>query len=280
MSEMDAKSMVARVRDLPALPQALTDLLVALQREDVAIDQLAIRISRDQALTAKALRLANCSFYGVAGRVNSIHDAINVLGIRSLTTALTAAAVAGSFKRPECRGFDLDAYWRHSMACALCAQAVAQTVNLDPGLAFTAGLLHDIGRLALAAQFPAVVEPAFAYRAKHDIAMRDAERHVLGFDHTDVGALVAQHWHFAGVVVDAIKCHHEPPDSIKATLTDVIHMADNIVHALDLANVTDELVPPLSLDAWTRLALTESQCMRVFERTETELDELCDALAL
>lgn len=280
MSGMDAKIMVARVRDLPALPQALTDLLVALQREDVAIDQLAIRISRDQALTAKALRLANCSFYGVAGRVNSIHDAINVLGIRSLTTALTAAAVAGSFKRPDCRGFDLDAYWRHSMACALCAQAVAQTVNLDPGLAFTAGLLHDIGRLALAAQFPAAVEPAFAYRAKLDVPMRDAERHVLGFDHAEVGALVAQHWHFAGAVVDAIKWHHEPSDSIKATLTDVVHVADNIVHALDLANVTDELVPPLSPDAWTRLALTDSQCTRIFERTEIELDELCDALAL
>jgi putative nucleotidyltransferase with HDIG domain len=277
---MDAKAMVARVRDLPALPQALTDLLLALQREDVAIDQLAIRISRDQALTAKALRLANCSFYGVAGRVNSIHDAINVLGIRSLTTALTAAAVAGSFARPDCPGFDLNAYWRHTMACALCAQSVAESVHVDPGLAFTAGLLHDIGRLALAAQFPAAFAPAFAYRAKHDVPMRDAERQVMGFDHTDVGALVAQHWHFAPPVVEAIRCHHEPPDAAQPTLTDVVHVADNIAHALDLANAPDELVPPLSLAVWSRLDLTQAQCLRAFERTETELDELCEALAV
>lgn len=280
MTPMDSKGMAARVRGLPALPQALTDLLLALRREDVAIDQLAIRISRDQALTAKALRLANCSFYGVAGRVNSIHDAINVLGIRSLSTALTAAAVAGSFARPECPGFDLDAYWRHSMACALCSQAIAETVHLDAGLAFMAGMLHDIGRLALAAHFAASVAPAFAYRAEHDIQMRDAERHVLGFDHTDVGALVAGHWHFATPVVDAIRLHHEPLEADHPTLTDVVHVADNIVHALDLAHAPDESVPPLSLHAWGRLSLTQPQCLRIFERTEAELDELCEALAI
>jgi putative nucleotidyltransferase with HDIG domain len=216
----------------------------------------------------------------VAGRVHSIRDAINVLGLRSLSSALTAAALSGSFARPHCAGFDFDAYWRHSMASALCAQALAQSLKLDEAAAFTAGLLHDIGRLALASHYPEALAQALRHRAERDCQPITAERHTLGTDHAQVGAAIAEHWRFAPAIVDAIRLHHAPPDDGGPSLVDVVHVADNIAHALDVSALPDELVPPLSLPAWTRLALAPEQYRQIFERTEWQLKDLCDALTV
>ncbi len=280
MTATDPAAVLGRLRDLPVLPRALTDLLAAMQRDDVAMEQLVEAISHDQSLVAKTLRLANSSFYGLSGRVHSIRDAIGVLGLRSLTTALTAAAVSGGFASPRCRGFDLAAYWRHSVACGLCARHLARTLKLDDGAAFTAGLLHDLGRLALASQLPERFTDVYDHRQQHDCQMLQAEADVLGVDHAEIGALVAKRWHFGSDIVEAIRHHHAPLPAQAPTLMDLVHVANGLVHALDLAKVADEMVPPLTADAWNRLALTQAQCDTVLERTEAELDELCEALSV
>lgn len=280
MTLRDHPDLLSRLRDLPALPQALTDLLTALDREDVALDELATTLSHDQALAAKTLRLANSSFYGLSGRVNSIRDAIGVLGLRSLGTALTAAAVAGRFGRPSCKGFDLAAYWRHSIACGLCARQLASTQRLDPNAAFTAGLLHDLGHLVMASHLPDIQATIYALRAQRDCEMLLAEREITGTDHAATGAQVAHRWHFGVDVVDAIRHHHEPPPSPRPRLVDLVHVANGFVHALDLAGQEDELVPDINAECWNRLALTQAQCNDALSATESELDELCQALGV
>lgn len=280
MTLIDPATLLSRLGDLPALPQALTDLLTALDREDVALDELAATLSHDQALAAKTLRLANSSFYGLSGRVNSIRDAIGVLGLRSLGTALTAAAVAGRFSRPRCEGFDLAAYWRHSIACGLCARQLARAAGLDANAAFTAGLLHDLGHLVLASHAPDVQAAVYTLRAQRDCEMLQAERELTGTDHAAIGAQVAQRWHFGSDVVLAIRDHHEPPASNGPSLVDLVHVANGFVHALDLAGLPDEMVPDISAESWNRLGLTQAQCEAALSATESELEELCQALGV
>lgn len=280
MSLLDPADLLKRLGDLPALPQALTDLLTALDREHVAIDELAATLSHDQALAAKTLRLANSSFYGLSGRVNSIRDAIGVLGLRSLGTALTAAAVAGRFARPQCKGFELAAYWRHSIACGLCTRQLARNLRLDGNAAFTAGLLHDLGHLVLASHLPEAQATVYALRAERDCQLLHAERELLGTDHAVIGALVAQRWHFGSDVVAAIRHHHEPPVAAAPGLVDLVHVANGFVHAVDLAGLSDEMVPDISAESWNRLALTQAQCEAALAATEAELDDLCRALGV
>jgi HD-like signal output (HDOD) protein len=110
--------------------------------------------------------------------------------------------------------------------------------------------------------------------------MLDAERAELGADHADIGAEVGLRWHFGTEVIDAMRLHHEPPGAPTVTLVDVVHVADNIAHALDLAHDPDEIVPPLDSAAWNRVGLTEGQCFTIFENTEAELDGLCEALTV
>jgi len=101
MSASAADFDLDRLGDLPALPQVVLDVQDALSRENVSIDEIAARISHDQALAARTLRLANSSFYGVRGRVVSIRSAIGVLGLRSMSTLLTAAAIGGAVQRVD-----------------------------------------------------------------------------------------------------------------------------------------------------------------------------------
>jgi putative nucleotidyltransferase with HDIG domain len=269
-----------KLRELPALPQVIIDLQSAMSREDVSIDAIADRVSLDQALAAKALRVANCSFYGVPGRVVSIRQAIGMLGLRSVSTVLTIAAVSQSIPRPSCAGFDMERYWRHSVAVALCARDIARALRLDADVAFTAGLLHDLGRLALASQAPAFLAETLRRRDELDCTMLEAERATLGSDHAALGSQVAARWHFGPAIVDAIRLHHEPPATPQVTVVDIIHIADGIAHALDVAGDPNEMVPPLDATAWTRAGLTEGQMLLILEGTEAEVDGLCAALSV
>ena len=267
-------------RDIPSLPQAVGEVQAAIGREDASLDELAEAVGRDQGLAARALRVANSSLYGVQGRVSSIRQAMNILGLRTVSTFLTAAAVSERFKHVRCAQFDLPRYWRHSIGVALCAKDIARRRRLDLDAAFTAGLLHDLGRLLLASQAPEAYAAAHQRQSETDCPMIDAERATLGSDHTLLGADIATRWHFGAPIVEAIRLHHTPPSSNALSIAEVVHVADNIVHALDVANDPNEMVPTMDSSAWNRVALSQGEILLVFSSTEQELDDACAALAV
>jgi putative nucleotidyltransferase with HDIG domain len=267
-----------RLRELPPMPQVVLDLQAALAKEDVSLDAVAQTVSHDQALAAKTLRIANCSFYGVPSRVVSIRQAIGILGLRSVSTLVLAAAVSDRFPNIACPGFDLGRYWRHSVAVALCSREIARRLRLDTDAAFTAGLLHDLGRLVMASQTPQQLERVYIRRDELDVPMLEAERDALGSDHAQLGAEVGLRWRFGSEIVNAMRLHHEPPAASSATIVDIVHVADNVSHALNLAQDPAEIVPELDAAAWNRMGLSQAQWFTVFENTEAELDGLCEAL--
>ncbi len=269
--------LIAALRDLPPLPSVVLDLITSLGHEELGASQYAAKISRDQALAAKTLRLANSSFYGRGRQVRSVSEAITVLGLRTVRCVVTAAGMAGSFRHHPT--FDHDTFWRHSIGSALCAQALAGELGRDDGdLAFTVGLLHDIGRLALASAFASAYAEVEQWRRDKDCPGVDAERAVLGIDHAEVGGLIALQWNFAPAIVDAIRQHHAPPDAAEVTLTGIAHVADAVAHALGLAGDADEAVPALVLPVWAACRLDDAACMRLFAHTEAQFETICEAL--
>jgi putative nucleotidyltransferase with HDIG domain len=277
---LSAQAVRDSVRDLPPLPEVVMELIQSLGNEALGAEQLAQRIARDPALAAKTLRLANSSLYGMSRRVTSIGEATAILGLRNLRSVATAAGLVGSFAPSHCAGFEFKAFWHHTIGTALCARALAGAQGLDEEEAFTLGLLHDIGRLALASSFPEATARAMAHQRDSDGPTLESERAVLGTDHCAVGGMIAEHWCFAPAIVDAIVSHHEPAPSACASLADVVHVADNIAHALDLSKLDNDIVPPLSMPAWIRLRLDEGQCRAVFQQAEAQHEAVCAALSI
>jgi len=126
--------------------------------------------------------------------------------------------------------------------------------------------------------FPNHYAEAIAYRAQHDCYMLEAERAVLGIDHVIAGHALSVHWHFSEIMQQAIVGHHDPENAGGGMLVSVVHVANSIVHALDLSNLDDDLVPPISLPAWNNLGLDAEVYQRVLRETVGQCEALNQAL--
>ena len=277
MTAISLEQIVANVRDLPPLPLIVTELISTLGQADVSTGELAAKVSKDQALTAKTLRLANSSFYGLQCKVRTIEQAIAVLGFDSVRALVTSAGIIGNF--PDSAGaFDFAAFWRHAIGSALCAKSLAKIVKCNQEFAFVSALLHDIGHLVLVTGFPDQYVAVVAHRLANDCDMIEAERAVLGLDHTMVGRALAQHWKFPELIQRAIGNHHSPMTADLGDIPSVVHVANAIVHALDLAGDPDERVPTIAQNAWDSLRIDSAGLRQVLRDTESEFKHVCQIL--
>jgi HD-like signal output (HDOD) protein len=270
---------VSNLDDLPSLPAVVMELLNTIDQDNIDISVLAKKVSHDQALTAKTLRLANSSLYGLQVKVTTIQQAITYLGFQTTRNLITAAAVTGCFAEGECPGFDHKAFWRHSIASAACARVMARQIRFNQDYAFTAGLLHEIGRLVLVSCFPQHYARVLEYRTTHDCYLIDAERAVLGIDHIAAGQALAEHWNFSDTMRLAITGYHDPAAPGAGFLAAIVHVADAVAHALDLAALEYDLVPPVSPVAWSALGLDEDAFLQLFRETELHYEEITAVLA-
>lgn len=268
----------ARLNQLPSLPSAVSELLASIGDEDPDVEKIARLIAKDLGLTARVLRVANSSFYGLQKKVSTINDAVIVLGFRAVRSMVLAVSMGSTFRVDACAGFDAQAYFRHGVATALAARSLAPMVGQNPELSFTAGLLHDIGQLVLAANFPDQYATALAYRAKHDCQLIVAERDMIGLDHTIVGGLLAETWNFPETLRCAVVDHHHPASAEASSLADLIHLADITAHALGLANMKDELVPPVDRTAWQRLRMDSNKYATALPKITQAMEDSCQAL--
>lgn len=276
-ARLELSYLQSAVQHLPALPAVVAKVLQTFQQEDPDIDQLAGEIAHDQALATRVLRLANSPFYGLQTRVGTLHDAITVLGFRNVRAAVAGIAVMRCFADDQLPGFDMAAFWNHATATALASRAIARIAHQPEELAFTAGLVHDIGVLVLLTTVPADMAKVLAYAGQRDCSLREAERDVLGIDHTVVGEALLRHWHFPEAICEAVLGHHDSSDI--GRLADVVHVADVVVHAMAAAEHPDGRVPPLSDVAFNRLGLGVGKLKQVMHEVGRDFAPACQALA-
>ncbi len=222
---------VDRVDALPALPGTALKLMAIINDPDSTVEQIVATIKYDQAVTGEVLRLCNSAHYGLGREVTSLNDAMMCLGtatVLQLVLAVHTSAVLSN----EQKGYGLDpgALWRHSVAVALAAGLLSKKMRLtNASLVFTAGLLHDVGKVVLN-EYVAEEFAEIARMVKEEKkSFSEAEHDVLGFSHQEVGGIVAEKWNLPDPIARCIRYHHtpgelDPPD----TLVDAVHLANCI----------------------------------------------------
>lgn len=270
------EQVIREIQQLPSPSAVVLEILASFDREDIEVADLVQKLGRDQGLTARVLRVANSPFYGISSKVGSVGEAVVVLGFHNVRALVAAAGIISQFPASEGDGLDRLAFWQHGIGTGVCARVLASSVGKEPELAFTAGLLHDIGRLVLDAYFHEEFAAAVARCTEEDATLLDAEGAVIGLDHAQVGYELARRWKFPLAIQQAIRDHHSP-EREPATLTDLVHVANALCHALDIGNAGYEMVPPLSSGSWTRLGLnweTMPALMAEIERQHAGLSPL------
>jgi putative nucleotidyltransferase with HDIG domain len=229
---------------------------------------LSTHVVNDPAVVARVLAAANAGALGASGRVTSVRQAILLLGISRVRDITLATAIIDRFKAAP--PFDARRLWLHSVGVAVCAQEVARNAGLDADIAYTAGLLHDVGQLLLFVVDPEAYGRTLRIKAEKDIDIVDAEREYMGIDHAYVGGELARFWKLPEAVADAIAAHHaadgnEPENE----LADAVHVAEILSHALDLGGGTDECrVPNVSVLACARMGVDWHGFAEHFPRIE------------
>lgn len=230
-----AQEMIERVSDLPALPQAGIKLLHLLEDPDGNAEEVVKVVRTDAVLSGKLLRICNSPAFGFRQPVSSVGQAVMAIGFAEVQRLAIALTFGGVMHRPLA-GYDIDAeaYWLHSLLVGLGAEALAEAVprfRSEASAAYTAGLLHDIGKLVLNQTL--APEPVAAIRELIETEGRaalDAEREVLGVDHAEVGAGLLEKWKLPACLVEAVRWHHQPEFSPQPTLSVLVHMADCLAH--------------------------------------------------
>ena len=170
----------------------------------------------------------------------------------------------------------MESYWRHSLACGVVARTLAISRRFSrPEQFFVAGLLHDIGRLVLYIRSSSQTAQVFSKYGEGGKLLIDVEREVLGFDHTQIGEELTRSWNFPPHLVNAIRFHHHPMETnafqIEASM---IHLADFVVHLIEMGTSGEHWIPPLNMGAWKRLDFTTSMLEKLIEESEYQLTDV------
>lgn len=278
MKTLQAQQVVEAVRQLPSLPAVVIELLQSADKDDVNADELANKIALDQALAAKALKVANSPFYGLQSKVASIQDATVILGLRQIRSLVAAAAVTGAFAQSRHSWFDQRLFWQHCVGVALCARTLAAEAGVSEDGAFTAGLLHDIGQLVLCVAFPRHYAAVLARSQGHELPLVAAELEYLGLTHAEAGAMLATRWGLPHSIREAIALHHQPDEARADSLVDLTHVANVLAHGLEFSTPLEEPVPPLSDTAWNRLNIDWARLAPTLDQIANEFEDTLHAL--
>lgn len=275
---LDLDEVVRKAGRLPSSSEVILELLRVIDEDEISAIALGEIISRDQAIVVRLLRIANSSFYALPGQVDSVTDAIAILGWRQVRTLAAGVAVfrsLGEFLAPD---FEFGRFWRHSIAVAVATREIALRLKLSEGGAFVAGLIHDIGQLVVAHSFPDHARTVTRYRESHACTAVEAETAVLGIDHSRIGGALAERWRFPPAICDAIASHHDAEDDALAPLTLAVRLANDLAHcANELEDLEQRRECVHGID-WRRTNLTPQDGEKALAAIDRELEFLCGML--
>ncbi|MDX9981215.1 MAG: HDOD domain-containing protein [Lentisphaeria bacterium] len=285
----------AQLGKLPTLPASYYRVVQLSQNEASSAADFEQALKPDPALTANVLRLANSAFFGVQRSISSIRHAVAMLGVRRVVQAALGAAMRNVV--PDVLpgyGMESGEFWRHSVAVAACSSRIGEKVGQmarksggrldrslqDGGLIFTAGLLHDIGKLMVGIFLAENLEAIQTEVRERENVFITAEELVLGIDHTKVGVAVAEKWHLPEAISVAARYHHAPgeapPEFVR--LVDVVHLADCVAHSLGYGVDLGELSRRIDEGAMARLGLANRHLEEAASGVLEEIDELVKTL--
>jgi putative nucleotidyltransferase with HDIG domain len=271
-----------RIAAFPAMSGVALDLLALAGSPVVTVQQIEGLLKRDPGLTANLLKLANSAYFGLPSKVGSVHQAVMLLGLKRLAQMVVAActsAMLGSgvpgYELPE------GELWRHSLAVSVAARGLARELKLDAAdEIFTAGLLHDVGKLILG-QFVKEAYPLIEREVALGLTFERAEERVLGVDHAAIGAQILCKWSLPENIVQAVRWHHAPEASERTdTMLDVVHVANMLCLMMGVGMGREGLCHEPSPVVTRRLGLEPFHLEKVASQTLQWASELSQSLAV
>jgi putative nucleotidyltransferase with HDIG domain len=202
--------LLREIKVLPPSPQVLPKVLDALRHEQTTLEEVGELIALDPVLTAKLLHYCNSVYFSGREPVASVPEAIGRVGFQTIFALVSAVTGSNSFNPPANSGLDGTQLWKHSLTTAFGCKFIAEDIGEESNLLFTAGLLHDIGRVVLAQAKGAEYGQLLTSAASTGANPTEREKAAYGFTHAEVGACLMETWKLPALLVQGVRFHHQP----------------------------------------------------------------------
>jgi HD-like signal output (HDOD) protein/CheY-like chemotaxis protein len=234
LESSNIKAVISGLATIPSLPAIYDQVVKELQARDPSVTKIAAIISRDAGMTAKILQLANSALLGVRRQISNPAQAVSLIGIDMIRALVISVHIFSQFDQQQVQELDIPQLWKHSLATASAARAISELERCTKDMmdvCFTAGLLHDIGKLVLIGNLPEKYKAATARVVRDNVPLLEAERECLECTHAEVGAYLMGIWGLPHAIVEAAAWHHLPsvaPSKHFSPMT-AVHVADSFI---------------------------------------------------
>lgn len=270
------KISTSKIRDIPTLPVVLAKILATVKDQFSSAADLEAIIRNDQALTTKLLAVSNSAYYGFRHEITTVSRAVVAIGFKEVRNICLGLCFTGflhpsNFANPK----QAQLLWLHSLAVSEATKAIAeQTREVDEDVAFTAGLLHDIGKVILAAFFPDEVKGVIRLARKDDYTFEEAEKE-FGAVHTEVGEMLAEQWELPPILAEVIGRHHTPsPRHTYYSMISAVHLADYVVRNLGFQDSYRPELPSLRSKALEGTGMDKADLVRVAKTVQQRAEAI------
>jgi HD-like signal output (HDOD) protein len=260
---------------LSTLPDIYRQLLDAITKPNSSTYDIKNVISKDTNLSARILKIVNSAFYGYPSNIDTLSRAVSIIGTSQLSTLAVGVNIINIFNKIPSDIINMKMFWKHSVLCGICARILASYKNIqNTERMFTAGLLHDIGRLVCYNYMPKESLYTFITAKNSRCLLYLAERDVFNFDHAKIGGSLLNRWQMPLSLEDMVCYHHEPQKSKNHVESSILHLADIIANAMGIGTSGERLIPPLHQEAWMLLGLTPNILSLTIEQADRQLEDV------
>jgi HD-like signal output (HDOD) protein len=221
------------IENLPAFPQIALEVTYLLRKESTSTKNLYDLIQKDPVLVSQILKTANSPFYGLHGKVSSLVHAINLLGFVQIENIVIASALLSTMKKfPVSKRFNANQFLDHSFGCGITAKIISNILNFNTGgLEFSAGVIHDIGKVILDLYDQEDFDRILNYAYKNNQSFYGSEKELFGITHCDLAEKLLRRWNLPEDLIDAVVNHHSPKKAKNQTMASIISVADLLTYS-------------------------------------------------
>ncbi|MGE4422418.1 MAG: HDOD domain-containing protein [Pseudodesulfovibrio sp.] len=256
------ETIVEHETELASFPDIFFRIKEVLEDDAASADRIAKVVSTDVGLSAKLLKLVNSPLYGFPQTIDSISRAVALVGGKELSTLALGISAINYFKDIPPELVDMQSFWRHSITCGIFARMLAGTQSgLSPERFFIGGLLHDVGRLILFKKLPYASTEAMLFARENCLPLVEAEMAVMELCHTDISKPLLAAWKFPESLAVMINYHHNPMEYPNPLEPAIVHVADNLTNAVEIAQGGMYVMPGLDEEAWELLGIDPAKVL-------------------
>jgi putative nucleotidyltransferase with HDIG domain len=281
-AELTPQGLVASIKDLVTLPDVAMRIARMVNDPNSSAADIGREVSKDPALTARLLRIANSPALGQNGKIASVSRAITLLGVRQVRDLTVGLTAVRTFDGIGNELVTMASFWRHSVLCAVAATQIAERrKGSRDDSPFIAGLLHDIGQLVLYSRAPDLARRALLMSVDDpdDMGLYVCEREVMGFDHAAVGVALARNWQLPLALQECIEFHHEPERAPTHPLeAATIHVANSVAVLAEIGSEDLSDAPRISDAALRATKLDAASLTEIIAKTSEAAEDVLQAV--